>query len=65
MREEAAKSAPRHEERKGASEYFLAFVLLHTGCGDEVIEARLDKHALACWCLRCDELRIIGDPIRG
>jgi len=49
--------------RKGASEYFLAFALLHAGCGDEVIEARLDKRALACWCLRCDELRIIGDPV--
>jgi hypothetical protein len=65
MREEVGKAAPRLEERKGASEYFLAFALLHAGCGDEVIEARLDKHSLACWCLRCDELRIIGDPMGG
>lgn len=63
MREEVGKAPPRLEERKGASEYFLAFALLHAGCGDEVIEARLDKRALACWCLRCDELRIIGDPV--
>ena len=63
MREEVGKAPLRLEERKGASEYFLAFALLHAGCGDEVIEARLDKHALACWCLRCDELRIIGDPV--
>ncbi len=63
MREEVGKAPPRLEERKGASEYFLAFALLHAGCRDEVIEARLDKLALACWCLRCDELRIIGDPV--
>ena len=30
-----------------------------------MIEARLDKRSLACWCLRCDELRIIGDPVVG
>ena len=63
MREQVGESPPRLEERKGASEYFLAFALLHAGCGDEVIEARLDKRTLACWCLRCDELRIIGDPV--
>src|SRR5919107_5303451 len=63
MREEVGKAPLRLEERKGASEYFLAFALLHAGCGDEVIETRLDKRALACWCLRCDELRIIGDPV--
>lgn len=65
MREQVGESPPRLEERKGASEYFLAFALLHAGCGDEVIEARLDKRTLACWCLRCDELRIIGDPVVG
>jgi hypothetical protein len=64
MQEEIGKAAlPRLEERQGASEYFLAFALLHAGCGDEVIETRLDKRALACWCLRCEELRIIGDPV--
>jgi hypothetical protein len=63
MREEVGEAPPRLEERKVASECFLAFALLHAGCGDEVIEARLDKRALACWCLRCDELRIIGDPV--
>ena len=64
MQEEVGKAAPpRLEERQGASECFLAFALLHAGCGDEVIETRLDKRALACWCLRCDELRIIGDPV--
>ena len=64
MREEVGKAAPpRLEERKEASEYFLAFALLHAGCGDEVIEIRLDKSTLACWCLRCEELRIIGDPV--
>ena len=63
MREEVGKTSPRLEEPKTAGEYFLAFVLLHAGCGDEVIEARLDKRALACWCLRCGELRIIGDPV--
>jgi hypothetical protein len=46
----AERFRPRLEERKEASEYFLAFALLHAGCGDEVIEARLDKRALACWC---------------
>jgi hypothetical protein len=65
MREEVGKAPPRLEERKGASEYFLAFALLHAGCGDKVIEARLDQRTLACWCLRCDELRIIGDPVGG
>jgi hypothetical protein len=65
MREEVGKAPPRFEERKGASEYFLLFALLHAGCGDEVIEARLDKRTLACWCLGCDELRIIGDPVGG
>ena len=64
MLEEVGKAAPpRLEERQGASEYFLAFALVHAGCGDEVIETRLDKRALACWCLRCEELRIIGDPV--
>jgi hypothetical protein len=63
MREEVGEAPPRCEEQKGASEYFLAFALLHAGCGDEVIEARLDKRTLACWCSRCDELRIIGDPV--
>ena len=63
MREQVGKAPPRLEERKGASEYLLAFALLHAGCGDEVIEARLDKRSLACWCLRCDELRIIGDLV--
>ena len=63
MREEVGETPPRREKRKGASEYFLEFALLHAGCGDEVIEARLDKRTLACWCLRCDELRIIGDPV--
>jgi hypothetical protein len=63
MREEVGKAPPRLEERKGASEYLLAFALLHAGCGYEVIEARLDKRTLACWCLRCGELRIIGDPV--
>jgi hypothetical protein len=65
MQEEVGKAPPRLEERRGASEYFLAFALLHAGCGDEVIEARLDKRTLACWCMRCDELRIIGDPWVG
>jgi hypothetical protein len=63
MREEVGKAPPELEERKGASECFLAFALLHAGCGDEVIEARLDRRALVCWCLRCDELRIISDPV--
>ena len=63
MREEVGKAPPRREERKGASENFLAFALLHAGCGEKVIEARLDKRALACWCLRCDEQWIIGDPV--
>jgi hypothetical protein len=63
MQEEVGKASPRLEERKGASEYFLAFALLHAGCGDEVIEARLNKRTLACWCSRCDELRIISDPV--
>ena len=63
MREEVGKAPHRLEERKGVSEYFLAFALLHAGCGDKVIEARLDTHTLACWCLRCEELRIIGDPM--
>jgi hypothetical protein len=63
MREEVGESPPRREKQKGASECFLTFALLHASCGDEVIEARLDKRALACWCLRCDELRIIGDPV--
>ena len=63
MREQVGEAPPSLEERKGASEYFFAFALLHAGCGDEVIEARLDKRSLACWCLRCDELRIIGDPV--
>ena len=63
MLEEVGKAPHRLEERKGASEYFLAFALLHAGCGDKVIKARLDKHTLACWCLRCEELRIIGDPM--
>ncbi len=62
MREVVGKTPLRLEARIGASEYFLAFALLHAGCGDEVIEARLDRGALACWCLRCDELRIIDDP---
>jgi hypothetical protein len=62
MREELGKAPPTLEERKGASEYFLAFALLHAGCGEEVIEASPDKRALACWCLRCGELRIIGGP---
>ena len=65
MREQVGEAPPRLEERKGASEYFLAFALLHAGCGDEVIQTRLDKRSLACWCLRCDELRIIGDPVVG
>ena len=65
MREEVGKAPPRLEEQKGASEYLLAFALLHAGCGDEVIEARLDKRALACWCLRCDELRIMATPWVG
>jgi hypothetical protein len=64
MREEVGKAAPpRLEERQGANENFLAFTLLHAGCGDEVIEARLDKRALVCWCLRCEELQIISDPV--
>jgi hypothetical protein len=65
MREEVGKAPPRLEERKGASEYFLAFALLHAGCEDEVIEARLDIRILACWCLRCNELRIFGDDPVG
>ena len=63
MREQNGKAPPRLGERQGASENFLAFALLHAGCGDEVIEARLDKRTLACWCLGCDEKRIIGDPV--
>ena len=52
MQEEVGKVAPpRPKKRQGASEYFLAFALLHAGCGEEVIEARLDKRAQACWCL--------------
>lgn len=62
MREDAGKAPLRLEERKEASECFLAFALLHADCGDEVIEARLDKRALACWCSRCDELWIIDGP---
>jgi hypothetical protein len=63
MQEEVGKAPPRLEERREASEYFLAFALLHAGCGKEVIEARLDKHILACWCMRCDDLRIVGDSV--
>ena len=64
MQEEVGKAAPpRLKERQGASEYFLACALLHAGYGDEVIQTALDKRALACWCLRCEELQIIGDPV--
>jgi len=40
---------------------FAGFALRHTGCGDEVLEVELDEGGvIACWCLRCDELRVFG-----
>ncbi len=39
---------------------FAAFVFKHGGCGDELIETRLDEELLTCWCLQCDELVTFG-----
>ena len=61
MRKGFGEARPRSEGRGGPTEAdapFLAFVLLHAGCGDGVIEYRLGERFLACWCRRCDESRI-------
>ena len=38
----------------------VAFVSKHGGCGDDLIETRLDEDLLACWCPHCDEMRTFG-----
>lgn len=43
-----------------ASVAFAAFVLVHAGCGREVMESRLSEDTVACQCLRCDETGIFG-----
>ena len=61
MRKESSEARPRPEGRGVPTEAdaaFLAFVLVHAGCGDGVAEYRLGERSLACWCRRCDEMRI-------
>lgn len=41
---------------------FAVFVFAHAGCGDEVLDSRVDEDSVECWCLRCDEMRIFGPP---
>lgn len=42
---------------------FAAFSLEHAGCGDEVIEVRVDEHTILEWCMACRVMRIFGpDP---
>jgi hypothetical protein len=38
----------------------VTFVSKHGGCGDDLIETRLDEDLLACWCPHCDEMRTFG-----
>ena len=47
-----------------ASVSFAAFVLVHAGCGKEVMESRLSEDTVACRCLRCDETGIFGPADR-
>ena len=48
----------------GTASSFVAFVLAHAGCGEDLIEVRL-REVLACWCSRCDEARTFGRGIPG
>ena len=48
-----------------ASVAFAAFVLVHTGCGKEVMESRMSEDTVACQCLRCDETGIFGPTDGG
>jgi hypothetical protein len=47
-----------------ASVAFAAFVLVHAGCGKEVMESRLSEDTVACRCLRCEETGIFGPADR-
>ena len=61
MSKESGGARPQPKGRGGPTELgaaFFAFVLRHADCGDGVAESRLDERSVACWCRRCDELRI-------
>ena len=68
MHEEPGGARPRPRGRGALTEVgaaFFAFVLRHAGCGDGVAESRLDERSLACWCRRCDELRVFAAEDHG
>lgn len=63
MHEEPCGARPRPRGRGAPTEVgaaFFAFVLLHAGCGDGASEFRLGERSVACWCRRCDELRVFA-----
>jgi hypothetical protein len=49
---------PQH--RADIATSFAAFVFSHAECGEAVFEGRLSERSIACWCLRCDEMRALG-----
>lgn len=68
MRKRSGEAPPRPGGRGGATEAgaaFLAFVLIHAGCGDGAAEFRLGERSLACWCQRCDELKVFAAGDHG
>lgn len=49
---------------EAAGSDFIRFALSHAGCGEAVIEHRLDDLSIASWCGRCGELRVFTMPER-
>ena len=39
---------------------FAAFSLEHAGCGDDVVEVRVDERTLLEWCMACHVMEIFG-----
>jgi hypothetical protein len=39
---------------------FAEFALYHAECADEVMEARLDRDSIVCWCPCCGALWVFG-----
>lgn len=68
MNKESGGARSRPKGRVGPTKVgvaFFAFVLRHAGCEDGVSESRLDERSLACWCRRCDELRVFTAEDQG
>jgi hypothetical protein len=64
MREHEREDVPAGADTGGFDASFAVFSLIHAGCGDDLVEWRIDEGLLLVWCPPCSVLGLFGPSLR-